>query len=252
MIEYTSERFGNIDEFFSLSKELDPEHEYSVAWVDCLAGGESLGRGVYMAGDYSRYGELKREPPRSLTFPFSAPFSLINTSSLKIFNEVYWRKAATSRTLVKTSSDSFFYPLDNISHWNRIYGKKGFQQFQCVIPHAVAEDAIKELLTDIGRSGEGSFLAVLKRCGDAKSCGLMSFPFEGTSLALDFANTRQVKESLLKRLDRIVSLANGRLYPAKDAHMNSTDFRAAYPNWLQVEKLRDPILNSQFWKRVTQ
>lgn len=252
MIEYTTERFGNLDGFFSLSKELDTKHEFSVAWVDCLASGTGLGRGVYMAGDYSKYGELKSKPSRSLTFPFTAPVSLINTSSIKIFNEVYWRKAPASRTFFKTSSESFFYPLDNIDHWNRIYGNKGFQQFQCVIPHEVAEDAIKELLTDIARSGEGSFLAVLKRCGGARSPGLISFPLDGTSLALDFANTRQVKESLLKRLDRIVSLANGRLYPAKDAHMNGIDFRTAYPKWLQVEKLRDPTLNSQFWKRVTQ
>jgi FAD/FMN-containing dehydrogenase len=136
-------------------------------------------------------------------------------------------------------------------HWNRIYGRKGFQQYQCVIPEAVAEVVMAELLAAIAVTGQGSFLAVLKRCGDIASPGLLSFPLPGTSLALDFPQSTSLERELFPRLDAIVHQAGGRLYPAKDAHMKGYDFRQAYPGWEQLEALRDPALNSRFWTRVT-
>lgn len=249
-IDSTVVRFGGLSEFFALSTELDHQHEYSVAWIDCLAKGSNTGRGVFIVGDHARYGQQEVDQSPKLRVPLTPPLSLINNLSLRAFNEVYWRVHPASRTRLRSSYEPFFYPLDRILHWNRIYGNQGFQQYQCVIPDAVAEVAMRELLGAIAESGQGSFLAVLKRCGDIASPGLLSFPLPGTSLALDFPQKADLDRALFPRLDAIVREAGGRLYPAKDAHMSGNDFRLAYPAWEQLESLRDPALNSLFWKRV--
>jgi FAD/FMN-containing dehydrogenase len=243
-------RFANLAEFFRLSTELDHQHEYSVAWVDCLAKGADTGRGVFIVGDHARYGSLEVEHGSRLKMPLTPPVSLINNLSLRAFNSLYWRAHPGTPTLRRSAYEPFFYPLDRILNWNRIYGRKGFQQYQCVIPEASAEPAMGELLRAIAESGQGSFLAVLKRCGDIASPGLLSFPMLGTSLALDFPNSSDLQHVLFPRLDAIVRTAGGRLYPAKDAHMSGSDFRQAYPAWERLEALRDPSLMSRFWKRV--
>lgn len=250
-IDSTVVRFAGLSEFFALSAELDHQHEYSVAWIDCLAKGKNIGRGVFIVGDHARYGQLEADQRPKLRIPLTPPRSLINNLSLRAFNETYWRLHPTQRTQQRSSYEPFFYPLDRILHWNRIYGLKGFQQYQCVIPDAVAEVAMRALLGAIADSGQGSFLAVLKRCGDIASPGLLSFPLPGTSLALDFPQKAELDRALFPRLDAIVREAGGRLYPAKDAHMTGGDFRQAYSAWEQLEALRDPALNSLFWKRVT-
>ncbi|MDI1302842.1 MAG: FAD-binding oxidoreductase [bacterium] len=249
-IDSTVLRFNTLAEFFALSAELDHQHEYSVAWVDCLARGARAGRGVFIVGDHARYGSLELDARPKRSVPLTPPVSLINKLSLRTFNEAYWRMHPATRTRERSNYEPFFYPLDRILHWNRIYGRKGFQQYQCVIPDAAAEAAVRELLDAIAGSGQGSFLAVLKRCGDIASPGLLSFPLPGTSLALDFPNKADLAR-LFARLDSIVREAGGRLYPAKDAHMNGSDFRQAYPAWEQLEALRDPTLISRFWRRVT-
>lgn len=249
-IDSTVVRFGNLVEFFALSAELDHQHEYSVAWIDCLAKGAQTGRGVFIVGEHARYGSLEVDERAKLRVPLTPPVSLINNLSLRAFNEVYWRLHPAQRTRKRGSYEPFFYPLDRILHWNRIYGRRGFQQYQCVIPDSVAEVAMRDLLGAIADSGQGSFLAVLKRCGDIASPGLLSFPLAGTSLALDFPQKADLT-ALFTRLDAIVREAGGRLYPAKDAHMTGSDFRQAYPVWEKLEALRDPTLISRFWKRVT-
>lgn len=245
------QRFDNLAEFFQLSTELDPHHEYSVAWVDCLASGQHAGRGVFMAADHARYGELQLSDAWSPAMSFTPPVSLINSLSLRAFNALYWRKAPALRQRVRKDYRSFFYPLDSISGWNRMYGPKGFQQYQCVIPHDHAQDAIDLMLQAIARANTGSFLAVLKRCGDMPAAGLLSFPMPGVSLALDFPKPSRLAP-LFESLDAIVREANGRLYPAKDAHMSGDDFRRGYLEWETVEGLRDPAINSRFWQRVMQ
>jgi len=243
-------RFGELGEFFALSAELDHRHEYSVAWIDCLARGRQAGRGVFIVGDHARYGRLEVDGRSRLQVPLTPPVSLINNLSLRAFNAAYWRAHPGRRTAARVGYAPFFYPLDRLLHWNRIYGRRGFQQYQCVLPDAVAEVALRELLDAIAVSGQGSFLAVLKRCGAIASPGLLSFPLPGASLALDFPQQADL-ERLFARLDAIVHEAGGRLYPAKDAHMSADDFRRAYPAWERLEALRDPVLNSRFWKRVT-
>lgn len=244
------QRFDSIDDFFSLSNELDHCNEYSVAWVDCLATGDRTGRGVFIAGNHAEYGSLEIAASRKITIPVTPPFSVVNKLSLNCMNELYWRRHPATRKSVRTSYDPFFYPLDSINSWNRAYGTNGFQQYQCVIPEADAPYVIRRLLEVISSFGEGSFLAVLKRCGDIASPGLLSFPMSGTSLALDFPQHKNLAP-LFDTLDSIVAESNGRLYPAKDAHMSASQFKIDYPNWEVVERLRDPILKSKFWKRVT-
>jgi FAD/FMN-containing dehydrogenase len=182
--------------------------------------------------------------------PLTPPVSLINNLSLGAFNNLYWRLHPSQRKQGRCAYEPFFYPLDRILHWNRIYGRRGFQQYQCIIPSASAEVAMGELLQAIADAGQGSFLAVLKRCGEARSPGLLSFPMAGTSLALDFPQSEHLEQAVFPRLDDIVRAAGGRLYPAKDAHMSGADFRQAYPAWERLEALRDPSLMSRFWSRV--
>ncbi|UQY36097.1 FAD-binding oxidoreductase [Pseudomonas fulva] len=249
-IDTHHQRFGSLSEFFSLSKELDPVNEYSVAWIDCTARGHNLGRGIFSAGNHSEYGALENPPLRKISVAATPPISLVNSLSVRAFNSLYWHRLPPNRSKQRESYSTFFYPLDNLLHWNRLYGALGFQQHQCVIPETHAESAIREMLKIIATAKQGSFLAVLKRCGDAVSPGLLSFPMQGISLALDFAQNNSL-EALFKRLDAIVYEAGGRLYPAKDAHMSAVHFRHAYPAWEKLEKLRDPLMMSAFWKRVT-
>ena len=247
-----TQRFGDLGEFFALSDELDQQHEFCVSWVDCLARGSRLGRGVYSAGNFSDEGGLVVDAARRTTFPLTPPVSLVSRMSLRAFNELYWRKASRTRTQMESGYGKFFYPLDAIVKWNRMYGPRGFQQYQCIIPEAAARDGIHALLQAVAAGGTGSFLAVLKRCGEMPSPGLLSFPMAGTTLALDFPQTNDLDSGLFPKLDAIVREAGGRLYPAKDAHMSGEDFRRSYPAWREVEKLRDPALLSRFWRRVMQ
>jgi len=245
-------RFADLDEFFALSDEFDPRHEFCVSWVDCLARGRRAGRGVYTAGNFAADGALAVERARGLTFPLTPPVSLVGRWSLRAFNELYWRKSPRKLAATQSGYGRFFFPLDAIGKWNRMYGPRGFQQYQCVIPAADARDGIRALLAAVADSGAGSFLAVLKRCGNIPSPGLLSFPMPGVTLALDFPQTSTLETALFQKLDAIVRETGGRLYPAKDAHMSGADFRRGYPAWTQVEALRDPALLSRFWRRVTQ
>jgi FAD/FMN-containing dehydrogenase len=252
LIDVTECRYGSLSEFFDLSSELDGAHEHCVAWVDCLSTGASAGRGIYSVGNHAAEGPLTDEGHAGvLNMAMTPPVSLVNGTTLKMFNTMYYRGHRAGRTRRTKHFDPFFFPLDRIGHWNRLYGPKGFQQFQCVIPERNAREAVAEMIADIARAATGSFLAVMKRCGNLESPGLMSFPLPGTSLALDFPQHHDLVETLFSRLDAIVRTAGGRFYPAKDAHMSASDFRRGYPAWTSVEALRDPALNSRFWQRVT-
>lgn len=243
-------RFNSLSEFTALSNEFDNSYEYSVAWVDCLSKGKSLGRGVFIAGNHAESGELQICQKKKHTVPVVPPFSLMNPVSLRVFNTIYFHKHAKTARIGASDYDTFFYPLDGVLHWNRVYGSKGFQQYQCVVPLNVAESALEKILRAIADSGKGSFLAVLKKCGNTSSPGMMSFPLPGISLALDFTNESALETELFRRLDDIVRESRGRLYPAKDAHMSASDFKQFFPRWSDVERLRDPALLSRFWNRV--
>jgi FAD/FMN-containing dehydrogenase len=250
LIDATQVRFGDLDEFFALSAELDRQFEFTVSWIDCLARGKSVGRGIYMAGNHAEEGPLTFATPSKLKVPLTPPISAINRLSLRLFNTAYYRAHRASRHSSRISYEPFFYPLDRILNWNRIYGPRGFQQYQCAIPDSNAAAAIRDLLNAIAAAHSGSFLAVLKRFGHVASPGLLSFPLPGATLALDFPQQGEMTARLFARLDAIVREAGGRLYPAKDAHMSGEDFRVSYPDWMDLEALRDPMLSSRFWQRI--
>ncbi|GAB7522335.1 FAD-binding protein [Paraburkholderia sp. 2C] len=245
-------RYADLDEFLALARDREAIHEYGVAWVDCLARGGALGRGIYTSGDHADDGDFSLPAKHACNVPFVLPFSPISRTTVRAFNALYYRRQKPGVELARMAATRFFYPLDNIHNWNRIYGRHGFQQHQCVVPTANARDALHAILHTIATNGIGSFLAVLKRCGPLPSPGLLSFPMEGVSLALDFPQNEQRNTDLFARLDSIVAEAGGRQYPAKDAHMSGAHFRAAYPAWQELERHRDPALMSRFWKRTTQ
>ncbi|WP_348729457.1 FAD-binding oxidoreductase [Rheinheimera texasensis] len=250
-LQVRTERFGHLQDFFSLSAFSERQHEFCVAWIDCTARDNQLGRGVMYSADFAPQSGLKIAAAGQVKLPFTPPVSLVNSLSLKLFNELYWRKTPVVAHMAVQSYQHFFYPLDGILNWNRLYGRGGFQQYQAVVPQHCASDAIHDMLAIIAATGTGSALAVLKRCGDIVSPGILSFPCAGTTLALDFPQN-DATAALFQQLDAVVRAAGGRLYPAKDAHMSADDFQRGYPNWGGVEKWRDPALMSRFWHRVTQ
>ena len=247
-------RFGCLDEFFALSADSAASHEYNVAWIDCLAEGKSRGRGHFTRADHAPAlpAERPSAPARQWTMPFTPPVSLVNRLSLRPFNTLYYWRQPRKRRRSVSHILPFFYPLDGIREWNRMYGPAGFLQYQCVLPPAQARAGTAALLTEIARSGSGSFLAVLKEFGAATSPGILSFPRAGTTLALDFPNTGESLLRLLGRLDRIVDEAGGAVYPAKDARLQPSSFQRAFPRWREMERFLDPRFSSGFWRRVTE
>lgn len=249
MIDAETTRFENLADFFALSVEADRKFEYTVSWIDCLARGSALGRGWFMGGNHAPQPGPAFRPRRPLNFFLQPPLSLVNALSLRAFNTLYYHRPVPRPGPVDYAP--FFYPLDSILNWNRMYGPRGFYQFQCVVPPASGEPVIRELLAQTARFRQGSFLAVLKQFGDVESPGLLSFPRPGPTLALDFSNHGTRTLELLRRLENIVMEAGGALYPAKDACMSPDTFRRSYPAWESLEAMRDPAFSSDFWRRVT-
>jgi len=243
--------YGSLDEFYQLSND-SKGWPYVVAWIDCFAGNKALGRGVFSRGKHSLMpdGRAAHRPDPRLTWPIQTPGWLLNRTSIGLFNKLY-RHRPGARYCGRVPYDPFFYPLDGIAQWNRLYGARGFYQHQCIVPLDEAKKAMTALLTAINAAGQGSFLAVMKNHGAEKSPGLNTFCLEGTSLALDFANRGDRTLKLLKTLDEIVLKHGGRLYPAKDGTMSAEMYKTGYPNWQKLEDARDPALNSAFWQRVT-
>lgn len=208
---------------------------YSVAWIDCLSKGKSLGRSVLMLGEHAEQVGLNIDIRQKVSVPFSTPSALLNSVTMKAFNTAYWYKAkhSVSQTV---SLIPYFYPLDAVGEWNRLYGKKGFVQFQCVVPKLDGVANMRKLLTEISNSGEGSFLAVLKQFGIANE-NLLSFPTEGYTLALDFKASEAAIKTV-KKLEAMVVEMGGRLYLTKDAVMHESTFKATYPNWEKFEAVR--------------
>jgi FAD/FMN-containing dehydrogenase len=233
-VEYR--KAANLDD--ALAKFADPayaERKYSVAWIDCLAAGGSLGRCVIMDGEHLPAAELpeklRAEPlalpdKRNKSVPVNLPGFALNKLSVKLFNKSYYWSQPTGRKVVDL--DSYFYPLDGIHNWNRIYGKRGFIQYQALFPPSTAPQGLKELLEKLSASGNASFLAVLKRTGE-QGPGMLSYPFAGYTLALDLPNTGTRLDALVRSLDETLLKHGGRLYLAKDSTMSAETFAAMYP-----------------------
>jgi FAD/FMN-containing dehydrogenase len=250
-IEGGSQRFANLEEFFALAAQADASHEYTVAWLDCAATAGKLGRGVFMHGDHTaRGGAAPQERP--LRFPITPPVSPVGPHSVRLFNELYYRRAAAQQSNALWYFRPFLYPLDSILEWNRLYGPRGFFQYQCVLPENDARASLRDMLQLIATSGQGSFLAVLNRFGDRASLGWLSFPRPGVTLSLDFPNRGAGTLRLLESLDDITRAARGAVYPAKDARMSAQAFREYFPRWTQLQPYVDPQFSSSFWRRVTE
>lgn len=244
-------KFANLDEFWRINAELESIWPYTVAWIDCLATGRKSGRGIYFAGKHTSIPDnIPKWKPSSYSIPIEPSFSLVNNFSLRLFNNAYFHRPITQNTPQTSHYMPYFYPLDAIKNWNCMYGKKGFYQYQCVIPKENSREGISAMLERIAKRKEGSFLAVLKTFGQIPSNGLISFAREGTTLALDFPNRGARTDELLDELDTIVAEAGGALYPAKDARMSSQMFRLGFPKWEQFAPFIDPKFSSSFWRRV--
>lgn len=247
-------RFANLDEFFELSASAEADYEYTVAWLDCLAGGRHFGRGLFMQGNHAAP-QLSGLPaisePQRRPFPFNAPNWMLNNLSIRAFNFAYYHHQRSKTASALRHFAPFFYPLDAILAWNRIYGRRGFLQYQCVVPDDGGHTVIRSIIEKIVATGQGSFLSVLKTFGDVPSPGLLSFPRKGVTLALDFPMHGDSTLALLNVLDVIVRQAGGGVYPAKDARMSPESFQAYYPRWQEFSQYLDPKFSSGFWRRVT-
>ncbi|MBK8457710.1 MAG: FAD-binding oxidoreductase [Phyllobacteriaceae bacterium] len=243
--------FDAVETYFDHAEEADAAHEYSVAWIDQLAGGKHSGRGLLMTGDHAEAdapsGGGRGFKPR---VPFAPPVSPLNRPGLTLFNAAFrFMKTRKSGPHV-TPYRGFFFPLDGVADWNLLYGPSGLFQHQSVVPFAATREVVPMLLAATREAGQASFLTVLKRFGAMKSPALLSFPRPGYTLTLDFPNRGDKTRKLLDRLDAITIDAGGAVNPYKDARMPAHVFARSFPNWEELEAWRDPAFASDFWNRT--
>lgn len=231
------------------------EYEYTIASLDNAARGSSFGRGVVIMGNHDKTPDTKaltndgyRKP--KITIPMPLPVSIVHAWNSKIFSTLYY-SIQKEKNREQMHYEPFFYPQDFVENWNFFYGKQGFLQYQCLIPAEAAKDVLKEMLERIAHAGMCSPLTTLKRFGNKPSLGMLSWPKDGFSLALDFKNTGEPLLDLLTKIDELVIQAKGSLYPAKDARMSSSFFKESFPRWQDFSGHIDPAFSSNFWKRVT-
>lgn len=237
-IEQTTHKAADLDQALDLF-DAHAGSTYSVAWIDCLQRGAALGRSLVMLGEHAggrHDDELAPPPNRPKTLPVDLPGWALNRFSVAAFNALYYHCALRRESTARVHYEPYFYPLDGLLHWNRMYGKRGFAQYQFVLPKAAGRGALKAMLETIAGSGRGSFLAVLKTCGPANDNPL-SFPLAGWSLALDF----RIDDGLwplLDELDARLLDAGGRLYLTKDCRMSEATFKRSYPRWHEFQQIR--------------
>jgi decaprenylphospho-beta-D-ribofuranose 2-oxidase len=247
------ERAANLDDALARLAARDDAYTWSVAWIDCLASGTALGRSVLMRGNPAGIPAVRdagiREPlrgptPQRLRMPIDAPAFLLNRATVRAFNALYYRRHPARASGRIVHFEPFFYPLDGIGDWNRLYGRRGFVQYQLLLPDDHARAGLREALTVLARSGASSFLAVLKRFGAADpDGGMLSFPRPGHTLALDLPWRGDATERLLRDLDHIVLGGGGRVYLAKDARLGADAVAAMYPElatWRAIRARVDP------------
>jgi decaprenylphospho-beta-D-ribofuranose 2-oxidase len=246
-----TERAENLDDLMALMERTDADYRYSVAWVDLIATGKHLGRSVMTAGDHAPLSALSSRaaqdpslfaPSVVATAPGLIPTGMLNSATVRAFNELWFRKAPRKRVGQVQGIGAFFHPLDGVGRWNRFYGPRGFLQYQFVVPFG-AEDTLRRIVERLASSGAASFLAVLKRFGPAND-GPLSFPMPGWTLTLDIPAGRSGLGELLDQCDRDVVDAGGRIYLAKDSRMDPGLLAAMYPRldeWRDIQARLDPI-----------
>jgi FAD/FMN-containing dehydrogenase len=250
--------FDNLEAYLALSRESEADYDFTVAWVDSLGRGRNLGRGLFYRGNHAppQFDAVPLAPSHlsrrgGLAVPIEFPGFALNRLSVAAFNLLYYHRQRGRPSQRLVHYDPFFYPLDGVHRWNRIYGRRGFLQFQCMVPlDSSGVAAMREILERGARSGMPSFLTVLKTFGDVPSPGWLSFPRRGLTLALDFANRGERTWRLVEQLDAVTRQAGGRVYPAKDARMSAESFAAYYPERKRFAAYVDPAFSSSFWRRV--
>jgi decaprenylphospho-beta-D-ribofuranose 2-oxidase len=245
----------NLDHTIDLFEQND-HASYSVAWIDCLKCGEDMGRSIVILGEHANLNELgvtQAQMPleipkrKNINIPFNLPGWMLNPLTISAFNELYYRSGHRKSGEATVDWDTFFYPLDTIKGWNKIYGRRGFVQFQIVLPLYTSRLGLDRLLREVSKVQAGSFLAVLKKLG--ASCGGISFPMEGYTLALDFAADR-TNIALLEKLECITIEHGGRFYLAKDAHLNSNTMNSADSRISDFQKFRGRFVAIQAFQSV--
>lgn len=250
-VDVATTRVPDLDTMLAHFTQTDDDTTYSVAWIDCLASGARLGRGVVLQGEHAAEGGLELPSQSSKTVPFDFPGFALNPLSVRAFNATYYATHKTGRS--REDINTYFYPLDAVHHWNRIYGKRGFVQYQPVFPEADGSAGIRAVIEALAAQGCSSFLAVLKQMG-GHATGPIGFPIKGLTLAVDMPRVSGL-DDLLARLDRIVLDHGGRVYLAKDASLSPQTFRAMYPDldrFLAVRERLDPqgVLSSDQSRRL--
>jgi FAD/FMN-containing dehydrogenase len=245
-------KYKNLDEFFEINEDSESKFPFTVAWVDCTSSGRSLGRGLYNRGRNAdpQKEQVPNKFPENGMKPFPLDYPIINELTVKTFNKAFYNKQLVRHKKGIVHFDPFYYPLDGFDGWNKAYGKNGFLQYQFVIPFENGKETIRKIIQDIQRSKLSSFLVVLKTFGELESPGMLSFPFPGYTLALDFRMDGIKTLKLLDELDKYVVESKGRLYPAKDARMKPEHFKLFYPKWRIFSNYVDPKHSSSFWRRV--
>jgi FAD/FMN-containing dehydrogenase len=234
-----SERMPDIDAFIAGLKEAAKSWPMTVGWIDCLSGGSAIGRGILYRGRWAEPAEAPRPFPRPfprLDVPFLFPELALSRLSIRSFNELFYRAHVPRQRRGILHPEKYFYPLDRILHWNRIYGRRGFFQYQCVLPESAGPQAPRRFLELLTARGGASFLCVIKDCG-AEGEGLLSFPKPGTSIALDMA-VRDDTQRIVDALNERVIAEAGRVYLAKDAFTRPEHFRAMEPRLPGFERVR--------------
>lgn len=249
-IDHRGEKFQGLDEFFARSQAA--KSEYTAAWIDCVATGRNFARGILMQGDHTQIpGPLHRSREPKLVFPADLPELALNRYSAAIFNTLHYHRQWGKTKSGPVDYEPFFYPLDAVRHWNRMYGRKGLLQFQNVLPLESGREGMLDILKAITKSGLASFQAAIQFFGAVPSVGMMSFPRPGVMLAVDFPVRGEVSFDLMDRLTRITLEHGGRMYSAKDARMTPQQFQAFYPQWQEFARYVDPGFDSAYWQRVT-
>lgn len=239
-----TQRFANLDEVMSEMTEGDADYRYSVAWVDCMTRGANLGRAVLTRGDHARASDvdsvsLRAPTAARLKVPFDAPSGLLNPWTIRAFNEAWFRSSPRHQVAKLESFSSFFHPLDGVGDWNRLYGRRGFVQYQFCVPEG-SGDTVRRAIEHLASSGLASFLAVLKRFGPS-SPGPLSFPMPGWTLALDLPVGPATLPQVLDDLDELVLSADGRIYLAKDARLSPEKIRAMYPRLDEFREVKNRV-----------
>ena len=251
-IDVKTLKFTSLDEYWEINRKFEKDYDYTVSWVDCLYNQNAGIRGIYIAGNHSKNITLKNSKRElSIPFPLTPPFSFVNNISMRLLNYFYYSLNKETEESVQHYK-KFFFPLDIIRNWNKAYGKKGFFQYQFVVPKENASFVLKKVLEVLKIKKQVPALGVLKNFGNIKSSGLLSFPEEGVTLALDFPNKGAKTLSLFEDLNKIIFENGGRLYPAKDALMKAEEFQKGYKKLDEFKKFVDPKFSSSFWRRVSQ